>query len=111
MTREEQIIKAADEYYLGQHFNDIKIFHFVNGAKWADKFPKNDVYRDTNGNIVSLEELEKRYKQGLEHFIDRACEWMRNIDFDFDYQYNDDDGYTFFNADKFIEDFCKAMEE
>ena len=37
MTREEQIIKAADEYYLGQHFNDIKIFHFVNGAKWADK--------------------------------------------------------------------------
>ena len=47
MTREEQIIKAADEYYLGQNFNDIKIFHFVNGAKWAD-----------------------------ETMIDKACNWL-----------------------------------
>lgn len=43
--------------------------------------------------------------------IDKACKWMENIDFEMDYQYTDNDGYSFFDADKFIEDFRKAMKE
>jgi hypothetical protein len=42
--------------------------------------------------------------------IGKACEWLVNIDFEVDYQYNED-GYTFFDADKFIKEFRKAMEE
>lgn len=44
-------------------------------------------------------------------FIEKAREWMQCIDFEVEYFTIDSDGYTFFNADKFIEDFCKTMEE
>lgn len=47
----------------------------------------------------------------LEELIDKACKWMECIDFEMEYQYTDNDGYAFFDADKFIEDFRKAMKE
>ena len=40
--------------------------------------------------------------------IDEACNWMSNIDFEMEYEYFED-GYAFFDADKFIEDFKKIM--
>lgn len=52
-----------------------------------------------------------RKEQRTETMIDKACGWFRCIDFEVDYFTTDNDGYTFFNADKFIEDFCKVMEE
>lgn len=52
-----------------------------------------------------------RKEQKTETMIDKACGWFRCIDFEVDYFTTDSDGYTFFNADKFIEDFCKVMEE
>lgn len=53
-------------------------------------------------------DITKGIKQ---EFIEKACEWLQCIDFEVDYFSTDSDGYTFFNADKFIEDFKKAMEE
>lgn len=46
-----------------------------------------------------------------EELIKKACKWMECIDFEMEYQYTDNDGYSFFDADKFIEDFRKAMKE
>ena len=40
--------------------------------------------------------------------IDRACEWLSNIDFDSDYFRDAED---FFDNSRIIEEFKKAMEE
>ena len=70
---------------------------------------------NTNGEIVTPdkeEEILNRYiKYREEKIIDKVCEWFKCIDFEVDYFTTDSDGYTFFNADKFIEDFRKTMEE
>lgn len=39
--------------------------------------------------------------------IEKACEWLSDIDFDMEY-YNYEDG---FSKEKFIEDFKKTMED
>lgn len=54
---------------------------FIEGAKWADKT-----------------------------MIEKAIDWLEDIDYVMQYQYSED-GCTFFNKDKFIKDFRKAMEE
>jgi hypothetical protein len=41
------------------------------------------------------------------HLIDKACEWLSDIDFDMEY-WNSENG---FSKEEFIEDFKKAMEE
>lgn len=51
------------------------------------------------------------YNRGKEDLLARAYEWLQCIDFEVDYFTNDNDGYTFFNADKFIEDFRKAIDK
>lgn len=51
---------------------------FIQGAEWADKT-----------------------------MIDKACEWLSDIDFDMEY-WNFEDGFF---KEKFIKDFKKAMEE
>lgn len=107
MTREEEIKRAALDCHSSATF-----IAFVRGAKWADNNPKNDVYRDANGDVLSLEEIEKRYKQGVKHrkqkIIDKACEWIKNnkhlykvLSF----------GSLSTDWDKFIREFRKAMEE
>lgn len=95
MTREEQIRQVAEKYsdntshYVEwgdgwTDYNDIEYVEnaFIAGAKWADEHPKKDVYRDANGDIISLEELERRYKQGIEYrkqkLIDKVCNWISN---------------------------------
>ena len=42
--------------------------------------------------------------------IGKARDWLQDVDFEVDYVTTDSDGRTVF-ADKFIEKFCKAMEE
>ena len=87
MGRKEQIKYEALKRYPIQHpFLDISKESFIEGAKWADEITKKEL-------------------------INKACEWMECIDFEMEYQYTDNDGYSFFDADKFIEDFRKAMEE
>jgi hypothetical protein len=94
MSREKEIIEAGIEYTMrtkpnmlaGDKFSEeMREFNrnkaFEEGAKWADKT-----------------------------MIDKACEWLKCVDFEVDYITTDSDGYTFFNADKFIEEFCKTME-
>lgn len=81
MTREEQIRQGIVKHYgeLGLQSGMIKEA-FINGAKWADNHPKNDVYRDANDDIISLEELERRYNQGIEYhkqkLIDKVCTYL-----------------------------------
>ena len=85
MTREEQIYDSAREYYRPKHEMPYSIHlrvGFIDGAKWAD---------------VSM--------------MGKICEWLENIDFEVEYMYSDNDGYTLFDTDKFINDFRKTMEE
>lgn len=42
--------------------------------------------------------------------IEKACKWLETIDFEMEYMYSND-GYTFFDQEKFINDFRKTMEE
>ena len=82
MTRKELIEKAAAERAAAAtEDKGLRYLDFVNTAEWADRT-----------------------------MIDKACEWLQCIDFEVEYFTIDSDGYTFFNADKFIEDFCKTME-
>lgn len=94
MSREKEIIEASIEYTMrtkpnmlaGDKFSEeMKRFNrnkaFEEGAKWADKT-----------------------------LIDKACEWLDDINFEKMYQYSED-GYTFFDKESFIYDFRKAMEE
>ena len=85
MTREEQIIKEAVKVAVKGTYSvkkELLTNCFIKGAKWADKT-----------------------------MIGKARGWLQCIDFEVEYFTTDSDGYTFFNADKFIEDFCKKMEE
>ena len=84
MTREEEIRQEIDLRLAGSSGNYSEGYEegFIEGAKWADKT-----------------------------MIEKARGWLQCIDFEIEYFTTDSDGYTFFNADKFIEDFCKKMEE
>ena len=104
MTREEEIMRAALDCHSSATF-----IAFVRGAKWADNNPKNDVYRDANGDVLSLEEIEKRYKQGVKHrkqkIIDKACQWLEEKNKMCMYE------LEMILGSNFINDFRKAMEE
>ena len=84
MTREEQIYDIAREYHKSKWEIPYSLqmrVGFIDGAKWAD---------------VSM--------------IEKMHEWLDTIDFEMEY-INSSDGYTFFNKEKFINDFRKTMEE
>lgn len=85
MTREEEIQEAAKEFVFGDKpetsdfFDKVMIDCFYCSAKWADKT-----------------------------MLEKACEWLENIDFASEYFY-DDEG--FFENAILVEEFKKAMEE
>lgn len=82
MNRKEHIDKAALEYaQTRSEDRGIAYLTFKDVAEWADRT-----------------------------MIGKARDWLQCVDFKVDYITTDSDGYTFFNADKFIEEFCKAME-
>ena len=80
------------------------------------------IYQDSNAYQIGRKDgydeimrqmndiIDKCYNTGYKDAMDFACEWMALIDFEMQYQYIDD-GYTFFDADQFIKDLRKAMEE
>ena len=45
-----------------------------------------------------------------ETMMEKMCAWLESIDFEMEYM-NSDDGYTFFDKEKFIGDLRKTMEE
>jgi hypothetical protein len=122
MSREKEIIEAGIEYTMrtkpnmlaGDKFSEeMKIFNrnkaFEEGAKWADEHP--NLYNDEKYHTVKVSDLDRLYKklEVYEKYFDKACAWLEGIDFEFEYQYSED-GYTFFDNEKFINDFRKAME-
>lgn len=44
-----------------------------------------------------------------ETMMEKMCSWLESIDFEMEYMYSDD-GYTFFDREKFIRDLRKTME-
>lgn len=57
-----------------------------------------------------------KIKEGLtinlkKEVINKSFEWLETIDFEVEYMYSDDDGYTFFDNEKFISDLRKTMVE
>jgi hypothetical protein len=83
MNRKELIDKAAWEYAQTRSENrGIAYLTFKEIAEWADRT-----------------------------MVGKARDWLQCIDFDADYVTTDGDGRIFFNDDKFIEEFCKLMEE
>ncbi len=62
-------------------YNGDEFHSFIQGAEWAD-----------------------------ETIIEKMREWLETIDFEMEYMYSSD-GYTFFDNEKFINDFRKTMEE
>ena len=83
MNRKEQIEKAAWEYAQSRSTDrGVAYLTFKDIVEWADRT-----------------------------MVGKARDWLQCIDFEVEYFTTDSDGYTFFNADKFIEEFCKAMEE
>ena len=84
MKRGEQIVETGKEYYnpkSGFPYSLQMRVGFTTGAKWAD-----------------------------ETMMKKMCKWLETIDFEMEYM-NSSDGYTFFDKEKFIEDFRKTMEE
>ena len=76
------------------------------GCRYVDE--NNQTCEPKDPKEISLAEYSKGYIEQI--LIKKACEWFRCVDFEVDYFTTDSDGYTFFNADKFIEDFKKAMK-
>jgi hypothetical protein len=123
MSREKEIIEAGIEYTMrtkpnmlagDKFFEEMREFNrnkaFEEGAKWADEHP--NLYNDEKYHTVKVSDLDRLYKklEVYEKYFDIACAWLEGIDFEFEYQYSED-GYTFFDNEKFINDFRKAMEE
>lgn len=81
MTREGQIKNYAINNCIQDDIDDTSYKLIIETAEWAD-----------------------------ETMLDKACEWLENMDFAFEYQYSED-GFVFFDKEKLINDFRKAMEE
>lgn len=72
MTREEEKLKAADEYVKsrikqGQGMTGDVFPAFIEGIEWADANP--------DGKML-LHVLNKSAEQTKKQMIDRACEWL-----------------------------------
>lgn len=123
MKRQEEIIEAGIEYTMRTKPNvlagdrlseEMKIFNrnkaFEDGAKWADEHP--NLYNNEKYHTVKVSDLDRLYKklESYEKYFDIACAWLEGRDTEMEYLYSED-GYTFFDNEKFINDFRKAMEE
>ena len=102
MTRQEQIVEAAEKFAgvnydceseADAFYHAVQKEAFVAGAAYADEHP--DLYS------VTREAIERE----REYLIDKIAGWLQeNIDY---YAYNKD----FISVDEFIKSFKKAMEE
>ena len=80
MKRKEQIENYAYNNCINDDIDDTSYSLIVETAKWAD-----------------------------ETIMEKMCAWLENIIFEIEYMYNDN-GHTFFDKEKFINDFRKKME-
>jgi hypothetical protein len=76
------------------------------GCRYVDE--NNQTCEPKDQKEISVAEYSKGYIE--QKLIEKACKWLETIDFEMEYMYSDD-GYTFFNGNKFIEDFCKVMKD
>lgn len=90
MTREEEIIRAAEENTSSQ----FELEGFIEGAEWADANP--------DGKML-LHVLNRSAEQMKKLMIDKVCEYLASN--------MKCDGYTTQTKAKFIQSVRKAMEE
>lgn len=104
------------EYFTDSTYYEIKDwFAYMCGVEFDDDGGYDDFVYDYSQYIWSylMEIFTERPKDEDKMIsLNKACKWFESIDFKGDYfTIDSDDGCTFFNADKFIEDFKKSMEE
>lgn len=109
MTREEQIIETAKEYYNpknGTPFSLQMRTGFITGAKWADEHPANEQQGLNVKEILYV--AQKTAAITKKEIIIKACKWLKDNLSDRIY---DRDCYLDTFTELFIEDFRKALEE
>lgn len=119
--REKQIDEFANSQVDCEFFNEDLYKGIIIGAKWSDEHPdsKHTYTKQqlidmgfaftTNGDIVPPDQLNEDLKKYLEYqkrkFIEKSCKWLK-----------EQNKMCMFELEmilgsKFIENFCKAMEE
>ena len=93
MTRQEQIIEAAQQY--GGSNEEMRC-HFIDGCHWADEYPNDEVLKLRK----MFESDPDAYKQGYKDAIDKVCEFMQSCE-----------GYVVSGEKCNYENFIKYMEE
>ena len=101
MTREEEKLKAADEYVKnrikeGQGRTGDVFPVFIEGIEWADANPERNTFA-----CISLISADKTRKQ----MIDKAVKWLESVNLDF---YQIREGVF---SRQLVEDFKKYIEE
>lgn len=93
MTREEEIIKEANEYCNGNRGNDARVrIAFLMGANYADEHPSQEtIIRELkrlnynipltlNGDLPTQEQLDENFKLYFNHlkqqFINKTINWL-----------------------------------
>lgn len=124
MTREEQIIKTAKEYYNpknGIPFSLQMRSGFITGAKWADEHP--NLYNNEKYHTVKVSCLDELNRKAVlyDALLEKACEWLGKIlyihtEVEEDKHWGTTKSYDYITSDHdsigdFITDFRKAMEE
>lgn len=106
MTREEQIIKTAKEYYPknGISFPLQMRSGFITGAQWADEHP--NLYNNEKYHTVKVSCLDELNRKAVlyDALLEKACEWLNN----------NAKNYTIYGGlaiESLIYSFKKAMEE
>jgi hypothetical protein len=103
MTREEQINLYLKERNIP--ITSLEANSIIEGIKWADKHP--NLYNDEKYHTVKvscLDELNRKAKL-YDTFLEKACEWLNNINTD---NYMDSGVFQMYNL---VLDFKQAMEE
>lgn len=109
MTREEQIIETAKEYYNpknGTPFSLQMRTGFITGAKWADEHPANE-QQDLNVKEI-LYVAQKTAEITKKEIIIKACEWIAK-----NHHLYKELSFGSLSTDwhKLIKEFRKAMDE
>ena len=94
----------AIKYWKEKETNPIE---FLNHFRCTTEPIGGGTEHDDDGELVDYDAAVTAIAIAKKDIINKACEWLSDIDFDMEY-YNYEDG---FSKEQFIEDFKKTMED